>query len=304
MTTTTKDPGVMNPASQAASISGIFEEFTPGTSFRLVLNKVLSLLCIALALATFVPLFSIIYLLVIKGWKHLGIATFTQLPPAPGMAGGGIGNAIVGTGILVAIAMVMAAPLGIFAAIYISEYSKYSKLANAVRFTAKLLTGLPSIICGVFAYAMVVVTTGKFSAVAGGVALAVLSLPTILLTSEQALLNVPKTFREASQGLGATTFQTIWKVVLPEAFPAMMTGMMLAIARAAGETAPVLFTSLFNSYWSKSIMQPTASLSVLIYNFSSVPYPNMVELAWTASLVLVIIVTITNVLSQLAFSRK
>jgi len=304
MTTATKNPDFTNPEPQVGVISGIFDAYSPGTSFRLILNKALSLLCIAMALVTFVPLFSIIYLLVVKGWKHLGIATFTQLPPAPGMAGGGIGNAIIGTGILVAIAMAMAAPLGIFAAIYISEYSKNSKLANAVRFTAKLLTGLPSIICGVFAYAMVVVTTGKFSALAGGVALAVLALPTILLTSEQALLNVPKTFREASLGLGGTPFQTIWKVILPEAFPAMMTGIMLAVARAAGETAPVLFTSLFNSYWSKSVMEPTASLSVLIYNFSSVPYPNLIELAWTASLVLVIIVTITNVFSQLAFSRK
>ena len=291
-------------APRESDISGIFEDYAGGTSFRLVMNKVLSLLCIALALLTFVPLFSILYLLAIKGSKHLGIATFTQLPPAPGMAGGGIGNAIVGTGILVGIAMAMAAPAGILAAIYISEYSRSSRLSNAVRFTSKLLTGLPSIICGVFAYAVVVVTTGKFSAFAGGVALAVLALPTILLTAEQALLNVPATFREASYGLGATKFQTIWKVVLPEAFPAMMTGIMLAVARAAGETAPVLFTALFNSYWSKSIMQPTASLSVLIYNFSSVPYPNMIELAWTASLVLVIIVTITNVLSQLAFSRK
>jgi phosphate transport system permease protein len=177
-------------------------------------------------------------------------------------------------------------------------------MAQAVRIVAKLLTGIPSIICGVFAFAAVVATTGRFSAYAGGVALAVLMLPTILLTSEQALLGVQSAFREASYGLGATRFQTIVRIVLPDALPAIMTGIMLAVARAAGETAPLIFTALFSQFWAKSLSEPTASLSVLIYNFSTVPFPHQVQMAWTASLVLVAFVTLANITAQLAFSKK
>ena len=146
--------------------------------------------------------------------------------------------------------------------------------------------------------------TGKFSALAGGVALAVLMLPTILLTSEQALLGVQRAYREASYGLGATRFQTIGRIVLPEAMPAIMTGVMLAVARAAGETAPLIFTALFSQFWMSSLMEPTASLSVLIYNFSTMPFEHQVKMAWTASLVLVLLVTATNVTAQLVFSKK
>jgi phosphate transport system permease protein len=169
---------------------------------------------------------------------------------------------------------------------------------------AKLLTGIPSIICGVFAFAVVVMMTGTFSAYAGGMALAVLMLPTILLTSEQALLGVQSAYREASYGLGATRFQTIARVVLPDAFPAIMTGVMLAVARAAGETAPLIFTALFSQFWAKSLNEPTASLSVLIYNFSTVPFPHQIAMAWTASLVLVAFVTLANIAAQTIFSRK
>jgi len=179
-----------------------------------------------------------------------------------------------------------------------------SWLAAAVRFVAKLLTGIHSIICGVFAFAAVVMTTHKFSALAGGIALAILILPTILLTAEQALLGVPYAFREASFGVGATPFQTIWRIVLPEAMPAIMTGVMLAVARAAGETAPVLFTALFSQNWIKGIMEPTASLSVLIYNFASLPYAYHIKLAWSASLVLVALVTVSNILAQVIFAPK
>ena len=202
------------------------------------------------------------------------------------MTGGGFGNAVVGTFLMVGIALVLATPFGILSAIYINEYDPYSPLSNAVRFVAKLLTGIPSIICGVFAYAVIVLTTGGFSAWAGGFALAILILPTILLTAEQALLGVSKAYREASYGLGATNFQTIWRVVLPDAMPAIMTGIMLAVARAAGETAPLIFTALFSQFWIQSLREPTASLSVLIYNFSTLPFEHQIKMAWTASLVL------------------
>jgi len=267
-------------------------------------NRVLSGICITLSLLTLVPLISIVWLVLKNGLPLLNFSVFTELPPAAGMVGGGFGNAVIGTLVMVGIGLILAAPVGILSAIYINEYSPTSRLAKAVRLVAKLLTGIPSIICGVFAFAVVVAATGSFSAYAGGVALAVLMLPTILLTSEQALIGVQNAYREASYGLGATKFQTISRIALPDALSAIMTGIMLAVARAAGETAPLIFTALFSQFWAKSLSEPTASLSVLIYNFSTVPFPHQLEMAWTASLVLVAFVTVANIASQLAFSKK
>ena len=271
---------------------------------RLLRNKLLTGLCISLSLATLVPLVSIVFLVVKNGLPLISPALFTQLPPPPGLEDGGFANAIIGTLIMVGIALVLAVPLGVLAAIYINEYAPTSTLSAVVRFVAKLLTGIPSIICGVFAFAAVVMTTHQFSSIAGGIALAILILPTILLTSEQALLGVSYAYREASFGLGGTHFQTISRIVLPDALLAIMTGIMLAVARAAGETAPVLFTALFSQNWIHSLMEPTASLSVLIFNFAALPYDYHVKMAWSASLVLVTLVTLTNVLSQLFFSPK
>jgi phosphate transport system permease protein len=271
---------------------------------RSLWSKFLSAICVGLALLTLVPLFSIVFLVLKNGLPLLSWSVFTELPPAAGMTGGGFGNAIVGTLIMVGIALLLAAPFGILSAVYINEYDPYSRLSNAVRFVAKLLTGIPSIICGVFAYAVIVLTTGGFSAWAGGFALAILILPTILLTAEQALLGVSQAYREASYGLGATKFQTIWRVVLPDALPAIMTGIMLAVARAAGETAPLVFTALFSQFWIQSLREPTASLSVLIYNFSTLPFEHQIKMAWTASLVLVILVTIANITAQVVFRRR
>ncbi len=271
---------------------------------RSLWNRILSVLCVGLSLLTLVPLVSIVYLVLKNGLPLLKWSVFTELPPAAGMAGGGFGNAVMGTLVMVGLGLVMSAPIGILSAIYIHEYAPASRLAQAVRIVAKLLTGIPSIICGVFAFAVVVATAGAFSAYAGGVALAVLMLPTILLTSEQALMGVQNSFREASYGLGATKFQTIVRIVMPDALPAIMTGIMLAVARAAGETAPLIFTALFSQFWAKSLSEPTASLSVLIYNFSTVPFPHQVQMAWTASLVLVAFVTLANITAQLVFSKK
>ncbi|MBV8379016.1 MAG: phosphate ABC transporter permease PstA [Verrucomicrobia bacterium] len=271
---------------------------------RILRNTFWTVVCVTVSFLTLIPLFSIVFLLLEKGIPLLKPSVFSQLPPAPGLTGGGFGNAIQGTAVMVALALLFATPLGVLSAIYLNEYSPKSKLSNAVRFVAKLLTGIPSIICGVFAFSVIVLPTGTASALAGGVALAVLTLPTILLTTEQSLMGVPKALREASYGLGATRLQTIFRIVLPEALPAIMTGIMLGVARAAGETAPVLFTAAFNQYWMKSLMQPTGSLSVLIYNFSTLPYDYQIQMAWTASLVLVALVTITNITAQLVFSRR
>lgn len=276
-----------------------------GTSpVRLIRNAALTGLCIALSLLTLIPLFSIIMLVLKNGLPLVSLSLFTKLPPPPGLEEGGFGNAIIGTVLMVGIALVIAVPIGILAATYITEYAPASRVSMTARFVAKLLTGVPSIICGVFAFAVVVMTTRQFSALAGGIALSIMILPTILLTAEQALMGVPNAYREASFGLGATPFQTIFWVVLPDAMPAIMTGVMLAVARAAGETAPLIFTALFSQNWIHSIMEPTASLSTLIYNFASLPYAYQVKMAWSASLILVTLVTVTNIAGQLFFAPK
>ena len=198
-------------------------------------------------------------------------------------------------------------PIGIMTAIYLAQ-NRHSKLAEVVRFSAKVLTGFPSILAGVFAYGAIVLATGGYSAIAGAVALSILMLPTIILTSEDAIRMVPSRMKEAAIGMGATPTQTVWMVLLPTAFPGILTGVMLAIARAAGETAPLLFTALFSNYWLWShghaqLMRPTASLAVLIYNFAGMPFENQVELAWAAALVLVLLVLAANLIGR-SFSGR
>lgn len=276
---------------------------------RAVRSLVLTSVTWAAAILASVPLFSVLYMLITRGGARLNLEVFTELPPAGFEMGGGLGNALVGTFVMVGIAALIAIPIGILAAIFLAELGPQSKLANAARFAAKTLTGLPSILAGVFAYAMVVLTTGTYSAPAGGIALSVLMLPIVVLTAEEAMKMVPKIMKDAAHGMGCTNSQVIWHVVLPTAMPAILTGVMLAIARAAGETAPLLFTALFSNYWiyeqgQVSAMSPTASLAVLIYNFSGMPFDNQLELAWAASLVLVMIVLVVNVTSRLLGKPK
>jgi phosphate transport system permease protein len=257
-----------------------------------------------MSLLAMLPLVSVLWMLVERGSQRLGLALFTELPPAAGMEGGGIGNALLGTLVIVAIATLLSVPVGILAAVFLAEFGTESKTATAVRFCAKLLTGLPSILAGVFAYGAVVLTTGTFSAPAGGVALGILMLPTVLLTAEEAIRMVPARMREAAIGLGATQTQMVLRVTLPTAFPGILTGVMLAVARAAGETAPLLFTALFSDYWlTRNVMEATPSLAVLIFDFSDSPFPNQIEIAWAASLVLVFLVLLLNVGSQVLYRR-
>lgn len=276
----------------------------------------MSLLTGAVTIGALFPLFSVLYMLVVRGGRQLGLATFTELPPAAMMPGGGFGNAIVGTLVIVGIAALLSVPMGILAAVYVAEFGPETRAASVVRFAAKVLTGLPSILAGVFAFAAVVITTGGFSAPAGGVALAVLMLPTVLLTAEEAIKRVPSKMREAAIGMGATPTQVVTRVLLPTAMPNILTGVMLAVARAAGETAPLLFTALFSQYWISSttpeflpktigdLMKPTASLAVIIYNFSGSPFENQIELAWVAALVLVALVLVINVTGQVLAKRS
>jgi len=271
-----------------------------GRSLR---SLVLTTLAWCAALVASVPLVSVLYMLITRGGARLNLEVFTELPPTGFEMGGGFGNAMVGTFVMVGIAAAIAVPVGILAAVFLAELGPDSKLANAARFAARMLTGLPSILAGVFAYALVVMTTGTYSAPAGGVALAVLMLPIVVLTAEESMKMVPKIMKDAAYGMGCTRAQVICKIVLPTGLPAILTGVMLAVARAAGETAPLLFTALFSNYWilhdgDLAVMNPTASLAVLIYNFSGMPFDNQLELAWAASLVLVMIVLVINILSR------
>jgi phosphate transport system permease protein len=261
------------------------------------------------ALLASVPLLSVLYMLITRGGARLNLELLTELPPAGFEMGGGFGNALVGTIVMVGIGAAIAVPVGIMAAIFLAELGSESKLGNIARFATKTLTGLPSILAGVFAYAMVVLLTGSYSAPAGGLALALLMVPTVILTAEEAMKMVPKIMKDAAYGMGCTRTQVIWKVLLPTALPGIITGVMLAVARAAGETAPLLFTALFSNYWlyqdgHLALMQPTASLAVLIYNFSGMPFDNQIELAWAASLVLVLIVLVINVVSRIVGKPK
>jgi phosphate transport system permease protein len=275
---------------------------------RTLASVLLSGLATAMTLFALIPLFSVVWMLVWRGGRKLSLALFTQLPPAPLEQGGGFGNAIVGTLIIILIATVISVPIGILSAVFLAQAKPGNRLADMVRFAAKVLTGFPSILAGVFAYGAVVLVTGGYSAVAGGIAVSILMLPTIMLTAEDAIRMVPWKMQEAAVGMGATTAQTVGMVLLPTALPGILTGIMLALARGAGETAPLLFTALFSSYWPISrghihVMRPTASLAVLIYNFAGMPFENQVELAWAAALVLVLLVLVTNLIGQ-SLSRR
>jgi phosphate transport system permease protein len=324
---------------------------------RNLIGGLLTGLTFLLSLIAVYPLFSVLLTVIIRGGAEVGTALFTELPPAAFEEGGGIGNAIVGTLIIIGLASLISVPIGIMGGIFLAEVGPKSKLAQLVRFSAKVLTGFPSVLAGVFAYGTVVLATlritgsGGPSAWAGAIALSILMIPMILLTAEEAIRMVPAKMREAAIGMGCNQFQVVRYILLPTAFPGILTGVMLAVARAAGETAPLIFTARFAGGWvetsslqptgialvvtcvlltvsklmpaqtisrtvlnlgwmvagvvtaflfvrSFDLMEPTASLAVLIYNFSSSPFENQVRMAWAAALVLVVVVLITNVIAQ------
>jgi len=271
---------------------------------RTLKSSVLSVLCSILALLAAVPLASVLLMLIVRGGRRLSLALFTELPPAAGMVGGGIGNAILGTLLVVFIAALFSIPIGVLGGVYLAEINPEGRAASGLRFCAKMLSGLPSILAGVFAYATIVLVTGRFSPLAGGVALGILMLPIIMLTTEEAIRAVDPSLREAAIGMGATQAEVVWHILIPTGLPAIITGVLLALARAAGETAPLLFTLAFSDYWlSRQLMQPTASLAVLIFNFSKSPFENQKQIAWAASLVLVFIVLLLTLGGQVLSRR-
>jgi phosphate transport system permease protein len=248
------------------------------------------------------PLLLVLAYVLLKGGLLIQPSLFTQLPPAPGSAGGGIGNAIVGTLLVTLLASGIAIPVGVGGGVFLAEYSRNGWFSRFVRFGNDVLAGVPSIISGVFVYGAIVATRiffgQSYSAMAGAIALAVLMLPTVIKTTDEGLRLVPNDLRLGAYGVGASRFVTITRVTLPAAFTPIATGSVLAIARAAGETAPLIFTALFSPFWPEGVFNPIATMSVLIFNFAIMPYDPQNELAWAASFVLVVMILLANLLSR------
>jgi phosphate transport system permease protein len=270
---------------------------------RTAFNRGMTVLAFGLTLLGVLPLISVLWNILAKGTPGLTGDMFTK-----SIIDNGFANAVVGTLTMVAIASAISIPLGIATGIYLSEYESTTKINRTIRFLTTILTGVPSIVVGIFTYDAIVLTSKQmfdfsYSAIAGGVSLAIIMLPIIALTTEEVLKLVPNTFRLASAGLGGTRFQTIARVILPTALPAISTGVLLSIARASGETAPLLFTALFAQDWADNLLSPTGSLPVLIFNLYNDPDPAKNQLVWTASLFLLGIVLIINLPARL-LTRK
>lgn len=270
---------------------------------RKVVNNVMltiSGLCTLLAVAV---LFYILGYLLVHGGKSLSLNFFTKLPsPIGGSDEGGMANAIVGSGKVLLLATLIGVPIGFLAGVYLAEYSNRS-FASLVRYVVDLLNGVPSIVIGIVGYALVVRTMGHYSTLAGGVALGIMMIPIAVRTSEEFLRAVPNTMREGAMALGATKATTIFTVVIPAAISGLTSGMMLNLARVAGETAPLLFTALGSMYWSRGWDRPTATLPVMIYNYAISPEPDLHQQAWAAGFVLLTLVLVINVTARLIIAR-
>jgi len=260
----------------------------------------LSLLCLVLVI---VPLVMILYYTVSKGINYINWDFFTKMPAPVGETGGGMANAIVGTGILVAIGSLMGIPIGVMAGIYLADKEK-SVFASTTRFMTEVLNGIPSIVVGVVAYILIVIPMKRFSALAGGFALGILMIPLITRTTEEMIRLVPHSFREAGLGLGIPRWKTTLFIILPAALKGIFTGILLSIARAAGETAPLLFTALGNRFWSTQLDQPIASMTVFIYDYAKAPFDDWNQQAWAASFVLIVLVLLLNILFRLATRKR
>lgn len=274
-------------------------------SSRTIFEIVMTLISTVCVIVTLIPLFAVLFYVFVKGSARLNLDLFTKLPPAPGQTMGGIASAILGTIQVVAIAALIAIPFGVLAAIFLSEFGGNSTTVRWIRFGTNVLAGVPSIIAGVFAYSLIVLKTGSFSVVAGAIALAVLMLPTIIRTTDEALQIVPQEIRWASVGVGASNYQTALQVVLPAALPAILTGVTLAVARAAGETAPLLFTVVYTNNWPRNPLSPTLpSLAYLVYEFARGFDKVLQEFAWAGSLVLVFLVLLTSMIARFATRQR
>jgi phosphate transport system permease protein len=269
---------------------------------RSAVNQIVSALAVLSTILVIVPLVAILIYLLYKGASSLNLAFFTHIPAPVGEPGGGMANAIVGSGIVLLVASLMGIPVGIGAGVYLAEFGRGKLLAAAVRFTADVLNGVPSIVVGIAVFGLLV--QGRhYSAFAGGVALAIMMVPTITRTTEEMLATVPHAIREAALGLGVPKWRTVLSVSLKTASPGIITGCMLAFARVAGETAPLLFTAFGNQFWSFSLTQPIAALPLQIYAYAISPYDEWHRLAWAGSLVLIVMIMVAVTLVRIYASR-
>ena len=273
-----------------------------GAGWRRLLSSLFVGFCACAVLLALLPLALILFFVVSQGIRALNVDFFTHMPLPVGEPGGGMGNAIVGTLMLVGLAALMAVPIGVISGVYMAEYAG-TRFASTVRFAADTLNGVPSIVIGVFAYAVAVLPFRQFSTLAGGFALGVMMIPIIARTTEELLLLVPGSLREGALALGATRASAVFSVVLPAALPGIVTGVMLALARIAGETAPLLFTSFNNRFFSTRLAQPIASLTVQVYTYAISPYEDWHRQAWAGALVLVMIVLFCSLAARFATRR-
>jgi len=275
---------------------------TPISLWRRGMNSFITLATALAVVLVLLPLGAIFAYLVYKGISSLNWAFLTQTPRPVGETGGGMANAIAGSALILLIASAMGVPVGIGAGIYLAEYGR-NRLGDLIRFTADVLNGVPSIVVGIVAYGIVVLTQGHFSALAGGVALAIMMIPTITRATEEMLLLVPNAVREAAYGLGVARWRTTLSITLRTATSGVITGVMLAFARVAGETAPLLFTAFGNQYWNWKISQPTAALSLQVFTYAISPFDEWHRQAWAGALILIILIVVAVSAVRLAASR-
>lgn len=279
------------------------QEYQFRTRLRWLVDKTATSLAVLSTILVIVPLAAIFIYLIFKGASSLNMDFFTKTPAPVGETGGGMANAIVGSITLLGLASLIGVPVGIGGGVFLAEFGRGTKLAYAVRFTADVLNGVPSIVMGLAAYALIVVPQHHFSAFAGGVALGIMMIPTICRTTEEMLLMVPHSVREAALGLGVPNWRSVLSITVKTASPGIITGCMLAFARVAGETAPLIFTALGNDFWSTSLNQPIAALPLQIWIYAQSPYDDWHRLAWAGSLVLIILIVLAVSLVRFVTSR-
>lgn len=270
---------------------------------RSIIDHAITGVSIAGTLVVLIPLFAIVAYLIYKGASSLNLAFFTKVPKPVGESGGGMANSILGSGLILTLASLMGIPVGIAGGIYLAEYGSGKLLGSVIRFVADVLNGVPSIVMGIAGYTLIVVHQHHFSAFAGGVTLAIMMIPTVTRTTEEMLLTVPHSIREAAYGLGVPRWRTILSISLKTAAPGIITGCMLAFARVAGETAPLLFTAFGSQFWQKSLNQPMAALPLQIYVYALSPYDEWHRLAWAGSLVLISLIMVSVGLVRYVTSR-
>ena len=273
-----------------------------GTVFRIFKDRAFSTGVTLLSFGMLIPLLLILAYITRNGISAINWGFLINLPRPVGEAGGGISNAQVGTLILVALAFALSVPMGIATGIFLSEYRK-GRLAYAVRLCTEILQGIPSIVIGIIAYVWVVIPMGRFSALSGGVALGIMMLPVVIRSTEETLKLIPESLREASLALGVPYYKTILKVILPAALGGITTGILVSIARIAGETAPLLFTAFGNPFMETNILKPLNSLPLLIFNYATSPYQDWHTLAWGASFVLIVMVLVLNLIAKVVTAR-